>query len=271
MHGCGNDYIYVNGFEETVPAPSAVAVRLSDRHFGVGGDGLILIEPSERADFRMRMFNADGSEAEMCGNGIRCLAKYVYDRGLTDRTTLAVETGAGIKELALSIADGKVDRVRVGMGTPRLDRAEVPMRGPPGRVLCEELRVGGRTFEVNCLSMGNPHTVIRADKLTDELVLGTGPQIETHAAFPERTNVEFIRVLSPTEIEQRTWERGSGETLACGTGASAAAVACALNGWTERTVQVHLRGGDLEIEWAEDDGAWLTGPAEEVFEGEVAL
>jgi len=271
MHGCGNDYIYVNGFEETVDDPAAVSPVVSDRHFGIGSDGLVLILPSETADFRMRMFNPDGSEAEMCGNAIRCVAKYVYDRGMTDRDEIDVETGAGVLHLALIVADGAVERVRVNMGEPRLERSEIPMTGEPGRVLCEPLEVAGRTFEVSCVSMGNPHTVIRVEDPTDELVLGWGPKIENHQAFPARTNVEFVQVLSRTELRQRTWERGAGETLACGTGASAVAVAVALNGWTERTVRVRLLGGDLEIEWAEDNGVYMTGPAVEVFEGEVAL
>lgn len=271
MHGAGNDYVYVNCFEETVEDPVAAARVVSDRNFGVGSDGLVLIMPSEEADFRMRMFNPDGSEAEMCGNAIRCVAKYVHDRGMTDKTEFDCETAAGVLHLVSTVADGKVESVRVDMGEPRLERAHIPMKGPAGRVLREKLDVGGRTFEVSCVSMGNPHTIIRVDEPTDELVLGFGPKIENHPAFPARTNVEFVRIVSREEVRSRTWERGAGETLACGTGASATAVACALNDWTDRKVLVHLSGGDLEIEWARDNHVYMAGPAVEVFEGEIAL
>ena len=271
MHGCGNDYVYVNCFEETVGDPARIAPIVSDRHFGVGADGLVLIVPSDVADFRMRMFNADGSEAEMCGNAIRCVAKYVYDRGMTGKTEFDCETGAGVLHLVTTVAGNKVETVRVNMGEPRLERGEIPMKGEAGRVLCEPLDVDGTTFEVSCVSMGNPHTVIKVDCATDELVLGFGPRIENHPAVPARTNVEFVQVVSRTEARQRTWERGAGETLACGTGASAVCVACALNGWTERQVLIHLLGGDLEIEWAEDDCVYMTGPATHVFDGEIDL
>ena len=271
MHGCGNDYVYVNCFEEAVGDPARIAPVVSDRHFGIGSDGLVLILPSDAADFRMRMFNPDGSEAEMCGNAIRCVAKYVHDRGLTDKTEFDCETGAGVLHLVATLKGGEVEKVRVNMGRPRLDRCEIPMKGEPGRVLCEPLDVDGETFEVSCVSMGNPHAVIRVDEPTDDLVLGVGPKIENHPLFPARTNVEFIQVLSQSEVRQRTWERGAGETLACGTGASAVGVACALNGWTGRAVQIHLSGGDLEIEWAADDCVYMTGPATHVFDGEIDL
>jgi len=271
MHGCGNDYVYVNCFEETVDDPARIAPIVSDRHFGIGSDGLVLIMPSDAADFRMRMFNPDGSEAEMCGNAIRCVAKYVHDRGLTDKTEFDCETGAGILHLVTTVNDGKVEKVRVNMGPPRLERGEIPMKGSSGRVLCEPLDVDGQTFEVSCVSMGNPHAVIRVDEPTDDLVLGVGPKIENHPLFPARTNVEFVQIISATEIRQRTWERGAGETLACGTGASAVGVACALNGWTGREVLIHLLGGDLEIDWAEDDCVYMTGPATDVFDGEIDL
>ena len=271
MHGCGNDYVYVNCFEETVDDPARIAPIVSDRHFGIGSDGLVLIMPSDAADFRMRMFNPDGSEAEMCGNAIRCVAKYVHDRGLTDKTEFDCETGAGILHLVTTVSGGKVEKVRVNMGQPRLERGEIPMKGGPGRVLCEPLDVDDETFEVSCVSMGNPHAVIRVDEPTDDLVLGVGPKIENHPLFPARTNVEFVQIISATEIRQRTWERGAGETLACGTGASAVGVACALNGWTGREVLIHLLGGDLEIEWAEDDCVYMTGPATDVFDGEIDL
>jgi diaminopimelate epimerase len=272
MHGCGNDYIYVNCFEEDVPDPAAVAPVVSDRHVGIGSDGLILIKPSDVADCRMQMFNPDGSEAEMCGNGIRCVAKYVFDHGITDKTELDVETGAGTKHLVLTVSDGVVSKVRVNMGAPRLERTDIPMKGPMGKVLCEPLAVDGRTVEITCVSMGNPHAVVKIDvDPVDYPVNEIGPQIEMHPAFPACTNVEFVQVVSPTEIRQRTWERGAGETLACGTGASAVAVACALNEWTERTVLIHLLGGDLEIEWADDGQVHMTGPAVEVFSGEIVL
>jgi diaminopimelate epimerase len=269
MHGCGNDYIYVNCLEEHVDDPPAAARKLSDRHFGIGSDGLILIHPSQTADFRMQMFNADGSEAEMCGNGIRCLAKYVFDRGLTDKTELDVETAAGNKRLSLETADGVVQKVRVNMGRPKFERADIPMEGPAGRVLDEELEAGGRVFRASCVSMGNPHTIIRVDRADDFGVAEHGPLIENHDAFPERTNVEFVEVISRREVRQRTWERGSGETLACGTGAAAVCVAGVLTGRTDRQVLIHLPGGDLRLQWrSEDNHVLMTGPAVEVFRGE---
>ena len=272
MHGCGNDYVYINGFEQAADDPAALAPLVSDRHFGVGGDGLVLILPSNRADVRMRMFNPDGSEAEMCGNAIRCVAKYVIDRGMVAGPQVNIETGAGVLHLLATVANGDVKAVRVNMGSPRLERSDIPMLGPPGRVLCEPLDLDGRSLTVSCLSMGNPHTVIRLDvDPKDYPVTELGPKIETHPAFPARTNVEFIQILSPTEVRQRTWERGAGETLACGTGASAVAVACALNEWTGRRLRVHLPGGDLDIEWADDDCVYMTGPAVEVFSGEMVL
>jgi diaminopimelate epimerase len=272
MQGCGNDYVYVNGFEETVANPAELAPRLSDRHFGIGSDGLILILPSEVADCRMQMFNADGSEAEMCGNGVRCVAKYAFDHGLTTKTELAVETGAGVKHLALTVDQGRVTQVRVNMGTPRLERSEIPMLGPAGRVVSEPLEVDGQAVAITAVSMGNPHAVVRIEgHPADFPVTELGPKLETHPVFPARANIEFVQIVSRGEIRQRTWERGAGETLACGTGASAVAVACALNGWTERQVLIHLTGGDLEIDWANDGQVYMTGPAVEVFSGEIAL
>jgi diaminopimelate epimerase len=269
MHGLGNDYIYVNGFEEQLEAPAAVARAVSDRHFGIGGDGLILILPSTRADFRMRMFNADGSEAQMCGNGIRCLAKYVYDHRLTRQTTIQVETLAGILELQLFVHAGVVDKVRVKMGEPRLQRAQIPMQGPAGQVLQEPLQVEGKTFEVTAVSMGNPHCIVFVDDPETFEVEYWGPRFEHHAAFPEGVNTEFIQVLDAQTFRMRVWERGSGETLACGTGAAAAAVACHLNGRTDRRVTAHLRGGSLELDWhAADNQVYMTGPAVEVFSGQ---
>ena len=269
MHGLGNDYIYVNGFDEQVDDPAAVARAVSDRHFGIGADGLILILPSDKADCRMRMFNADGSEAQMCGNGIRCVAKYVYDHDIARRTALNVETLAGVLNLNLFVADGVVDRVRVKMGEPRLQRAQIPMQGASGEVINEPLPVNGATFEVTAVSMGNPHCVVFVEDVASFDVAGWGPHFEHHAAFPEGVNTEFIQVRDRESFSMRVWERGSGETLACGTGASAAAVACHLTGRTDRRVTAHLLGGPLELEWqASDNQVLMTGPAVEVFSGE---
>ena len=269
MHGIGNDYIYVNGCEEQIDYPAEVARAVSDRHFGIGADGLILILPSSHADFRMRMFNADGSEAQMCGNGIRCLAKYVYDHGMTQKTTIQVETLSGVLELQLFPSNGVVEKVRVKMGEPRLQRAQIPMQGPAGRVLREPLVVDGTTFEITAVSMGNPHCVVFVDDPQTFDVTSWGPRFEHHPAFPEGVNTEFVQVLDAQTFSMRVWERGSGETLACGTGASAVAVACHLTGRTERRVTGHLRGGSLELEWNEaDNQVYMTGPAVEVFNGE---
>jgi diaminopimelate epimerase len=267
MHGIGNDYVYVDCFREMVNEPEKLAVEISDRHFGVGGDGLILIMPSDKADARMRIFNADGSEAQMCGNGIRCLAKYVYDSGISPKPEITVETLAGVLHLQLFVCDGIVERVRVNMGRPRLHRQDIPMLGDGDRVVGEMLAAGDREFAVTCLSMGNPHCVIYVDDVATFPVTHYGPVLEHHAQFPQRTNVEWVEWLNRRELRQRTWERGSGETLACGTGACAAVVASVLNSKTDRAVTVHLRGGDLEIEWAEDHHVYMTGPAVEVFRG----
>jgi diaminopimelate epimerase len=269
MHGLGNDYGYVNGFEEHLEDPAAVARVVSDRHFGIGADGLILILPSAHADFRMRMFNADGSEAQMCGNGIRCLAKYVYDHRLTRQTTIKVETLAGILELHLFPCGEVIDKVRVMMGEPRLQREQIPMQGSSGQVLNEPLQVEEKTFEVTAVSMGNPHCIVFVDDPQTFEVEYWGPRFEHHAAFPEGVNTEFIRVLDDQTFRMRVWERGSGETLACGTGASAAAVACHLTGRTGRHVTAHLLGGSLELEWRETDNqVFMTGPAVEVYSGQ---
>ncbi len=271
MHGCGNDYVYINGFEERVANPSRLARLMSDRHFGVGSDGLILILPSKRADVRMRMFNADGSEAEMCGNGVRCVAKYAYERGLAPKRVVKVETKAGVLTLVNTVRGGKVKAVRVNMGEPRLERRQVPMRGKAGRVIKEPLAVDGATYSITALSMGNPHCVVFVDDVKKFPVTEVGPKVETHRDFPERTNVEFVQVVSRREVSIRTWERGAGETLACGTGASAVCVAGVLTGRTERSISAHLLGGSLQIEWAEDGHVYMTGPAEEVFTGEWPL
>lgn len=270
MHGAGNDYVYINCFDEPVPRDiPATAIAISDRHTGVGGDGLVLIGPSEVADARMRMFNADGSESEMCGNAIRCVAKYVSDRGIARKPELKIETGRGVLTMQLVIgAGGKVEQVTVNMGAPILESARIPTTLPGDPPKNAELVVAGKTIEVTCVSMGNPHCVTFVDEVNDDWVLRVGPQIERHPAFPRRVNAEFIQVVSPDEFIMRVWERGSGETLACGTGACASAVAGALTGRTNRTVTAHLRGGDLKLEWADSGEVFMTGPATEVFSGE---
>lgn len=273
LHGLGNDYLHFNTLAEDLTGydlPTLARV-LSDRHFGAGADGIILVQPSESADFRMRIFNADGSEAEMCGNGVRAFAKYVYDHGLTDKTELAVETGAGLITLRLSVAQGKMISARVNMGQPRLRRREIPMTGEPGeaQVIEQPLTIEGQDFSFAAVSMGNPHCVIFVPEVAEFPVAEIGPKIECHELFPARTNVEFVRVLDRRHLEMRVWERGSGETLACGTGAAATVVAGALTGRSERRATVHLRGGDLEIEWAEDDHVFVTGPATEVYTAQV--
>ena len=273
MQGAGNDYVYVNCFEEQVADPQKLAIQISDRNFGIGSDGLILIMPSDKADVRMRMFNSDGSESEMCGNGIRCVAKYAYDHGIVTGNEITAETGAGILTLRLFPGtDNKIEKVRVNMGPPRLTRGEIPMTGDAGAgVVAEPLIILDRTFRITCASMGNPHCVIFVDDAERFPVSTYGPLIENHELFPRRTNVEFVQIISRTEVRQRTWERGAGETLACGTGASAVCVAGALNGLTEKRVLNHLSGGDLELEWAEDGHLYMTGPATEVFSGEIDL
>jgi diaminopimelate epimerase len=268
MHGAGNDYVYVNAFAERLPEDlPRLAIAVSDRHKGIGSDGLILICPSSVADARMQMFNADGSEAEMCGNGVRCVAKYVYDHGIAKKETLRIETARGILELRLAVSGDKVCTVRVNMGPPILKSAEIPTKLPGDPPVQISLDVAGRELKVTCVSMGNPHCVTFVDEITDDLVLRVGPQIERHPAFPNRVNAEFIQIVSPTETIMRVWERGSGETQACGTGACAAAIAGVLAGLTERRVLTHLSGGDLELEWSAGGDVYLTGPAAEVFEG----
>ena len=272
LQGCGNDYVYVDLFREKITGDvSKLAVAIADRHFGVGGDGLILICPSERADARMRMFNADGSEAEMCGNGLRCVAKYVYDHGIARKEHLTIETGRGILSVDLEVKGGKAQRVRVDMGEPILEAAKIPttlMGNPPVEQTVWYTPEPGNTLNVTCVSMGNPHAVAFVDELTDKLVHGVGPLIERHEVFPRRANVEFVKVNSKTDAHMRVWERGSGETLACGTGACAVAVAGVLTGRFDRKVTIHLVGGDLDIEWGPDNHVYKTGPAVEVFSGE---
>lgn len=269
MHGAGNDYVYVNCFEEQVDDPASLARQVSNRNFGIGSDGLILILPSSRADLRMRMFNADGSEAEMCGNGIRCVAKYAHDHGLTKKTDITIETGHGVLSLHLLVNSfGRVDRVRVAMGQPGLTRSLVPMTGSANeQALNVPLEVAGHSLELTCVSMGNPHVVIYVDDVELFPVTQVGPLIEHHPWFPKRTNVEFVQILSAGEVIQRTWERGAGETLACGTGAAAVTVAGVLTGRTERRMTNHLKGGDLFMEWLDGAEVLMTGPAVEVFSG----
>ena len=272
-HGTGNDYIYVNGFEEKLENPSEAAVKLSDRRFGIGSDGLILILPSDVADCRMEMFNADGSIGKMCGNGIRCVAKYVYDRGLVKKDVLRVETRSGVKTLQLRVEDGKVASVRVNMGQPELDPEKIPVLFSKDRMVDEEVYTpSGNVWRVTCVSMGNPHAVIFVDDVEGVNLPAIGPEMEKHAMFPERANIEFAQVTGPHEVQMRVWERGSGETLACGTGACACAVASVLTGKTDRDVTVHLRGGDLHIFWDPDtDDVYMEGPAAFVFDGTVEI
>ena len=270
MQGIGNDYVYVNCLQETIENPSELAKKISDRHYGVGSDGLIMINPSDKADFEMEMYNADGSRGEMCGNGIRCVAKYVYDYGLTDKTSISVETLAGIKYLDLTVEDGKVVLVKVDMGKPMLRPEEVPVVSEKEEVIDEPITVDGQEYRMTCVSMGNPHAVVFIDQDVKEFPLETvGVKFENHERFPKRVNTEFVNVLDRHTAQMRGWERGSGETLACGTGACAVAVACALNGLTEDEVTVKLLGGDLQIKWdREKNTVYMTGPAEVVFDGE---
>jgi diaminopimelate epimerase len=275
MHGAGNDYVYVDCFRQKMPAnPADLARRMADRHMGIGSDGLILVCPSPVADARMRMFNADGSEAEMCGNGLRCLGKYLIEQGLLDarsssRDSLSVEAGGRILQLRVQVEAGRVERVRVDLGEPILQATEIPTTLAGNPVVESPLRIAGRNIFVTALSLGNPHCVGVVDSLSDGLLAEFGPQIERHPAFPQRTNVEFVEVLSRGCVRQRTWERGTGETLACGSGASAACVAGVLTGRTTRSIAVELLGGELHVEWSEaNNRLYLTGPAVEVFSGE---
>ena len=270
MQGIGNDYIYVNAFEERVDDPGALSARISDRHFGVGADGLVLIGPSDAADFRMRMFNADGSEGDMCGNASRCIGKYVYDRGLTDKTRVTLETRAGIKVLELTVEGGQVRSVRVDMGAPRINCKEVPCLLGTGVVRQAPVTVLGRTFRVTPVCTGNPHGVILLDEPVEGFDLAKyGPALETHPAFPQKANIEFVNVLSEDRLRMRVWERGSGITLACGTGSCAALVAAHINGVCGRRATVVLDGGELVDEWDEATGhVFMTGPAAFVFDGE---
>lgn len=272
MEGLGNDYIYVNCFQETVEHPEEIAVRYSDRHFGIGSDGLILICPSDIADFRMVMYNADGSQAEMCGNGIRCVGKYVYDYGLTRKTDVSVETLAGIKYLNLLVTDGTVEQVTVDMGAPILDAEQIPVAFSRTQVINEPILVNQTEYHMTCVSMGNPHAVVFVDSVKDIPLEKLGPLFENHRLFPKRINTEFVEIINDSEVNMRVWERGAGETLACGTGACASTVACILNQKTKDEIVLHLLGGDLKVKWDRAvNKVYMTGPAKVVFDGEIKL
>lgn len=278
MQGCGNDYIYVNGFTEKIPQEEKTELvrHISDRHFGIGGDGVIFINPSAEADFEMEMYNADGSRAEMCGNGIRCVAKYVYDKGLTDKNDISVISYGQIKYLQLFLKEGRVDTVRVNMGAPELRPERIPVTvaeaGMPlekERIVNAPIIVQGKEYKMTCVSMGNPHAVIFLEDVTNLEIEQIGPYFENHERFPKRINTEFVKVLDKKTVQMRVWERGTGETLACGTGCCATVVACILNGLTDEKVTVKLLGGEIEIEWdREANLVYMTGPAVTVFEGE---
>ena len=269
MQGLGNDYIYINCLEETVEDPTSLARKISDRHFGVGSDGLVLILPCEEADFRMRMFNADGSESEMCGNAARCVGKYIHDRGLSKKEEIRLMTGAGIKILKLTVQDGRTRKVRVDMGEPILEAAEIPVLLPAGQVIGAPIEACGQQFSMTCVSMGNPHAILFVDDADTFDVHGIGAQIEVHPLFPRKTNVEFVTVKDREHLRMRVWERGTGETLACGTGASATLVAAVLNGKSERKAILELNGGPLTVEWDPvTNHVWQEGPAEFVFDCE---
>lgn len=272
MQGAGNDYIYVNCLEQTVENPQEVSKFVSDRHFGIGSDGLVLILPSQKADFRMRMFNSDGSESEMCGNAIRCVGKYVYDNRLTDKTTVSVETLAGIKILECTAEDGKVKLVRVDMGEPILVPANIPVKSDKDRFISQPVTVGSETYKVTCVSMGNPHAVTYVEDVINFPLEAVGPFMETHELYPRKINAEFVQIVDRNTLKMRVWERGAGETLACGTGACAVLVASVLNGVSERKAVIKLLGGDLTIEWNEKDNhVYMTGPAVKVFDGEIEI
>ncbi len=276
MQGCGNDYVYVDGAKEQIPQEkrAELARRLSDRHFGIGSDGVIFINPSKEADFEMEMYNMDGSRSEMCGNGIRCVSKFVYDKGLTDKTTISIVSGGVVRYLDLNIADGKVLTVKVNMGAPILKATDIPVVSDceEGEVVAERIEVGEEIYEMTCVSMGNPHAVVFMEDVANLEIEKIGPLFENHVRFPKRTNTEFVKVIDRNHVEMRVWERGTGETLACGTGACAVAVACILNGLTDEEVIVKLLGGELQIKWdREANLVYMTGPATTVFEGEIEV
>lgn len=272
MEGCGNDYVYVNGFEEKIDNPNEVAIAVSDRHFGIGSDGLIIINPSEVADFKMCMYNADGSEGKMCGNGIRCVAKYVYDFKLTDKDVITVETLSGIKTLKLNVENGKVKTVRVNMGAPILECDKVLVKYDDEKMINKPVKVDGKTFNITCVSMGNPHAVTFINDTDNLEIEKIGPKFENNEIFPDKVNTEFIQIIDKKTVKMRVWERGSGETFACGTGACASVVASVLNRLTENKVTVKLLGGELEIEYNQDENTvYMTGPARVVFTGEYDI
>ncbi|MBQ9927468.1 MAG: diaminopimelate epimerase [Lachnospiraceae bacterium] len=276
MQGCGNDYVYVDGAKEQIPQEKKAELvrRLSDRHFGIGGDGVIFINPSEETDFEMEMYNMDGSRSEMCGNGIRCVAKFVYDKGLTDKTNISIISGGTVRYLELTIEDGKVSTVKVNMGAPILKAADIPVvsEDEDGQVIAGKIEVDGEEYEMTCVSMGNPHAVVFMDDIENLEIEKIGPKFENHVRFPRRTNTEFVKVVSRDYVEMRVWERGTGETLACGTGTCATVVACILNGLTDDEVTVKLLGGNLKIKWdREANLVYMTGPAVTVFEGEIEI
>ncbi len=272
MQGLGNDYIYVDCTQKSIDNISEVAKKVSDRHFGIGSDGLVLILPSDKADFRMRMFNSDGSESEMCGNAIRCVGKYVFDNKLTNKNNITIETLAGIKVLELEIQNGKVVLVRVDMGEPILTPKDIPVEGSKERFISEPIEIDGRTYNVTAVSMGNPHAISYVDDVDNFPLYEVGPKMEVNKHFPRKVNAEFVQIIDKSTLKMRVWERGAGETLACGTGASAVLVASVLNGVSERIATIKLLGGDLLIEWSEKDNhVYMTGPAVKVFEGEIDI
>ena len=276
MQGCGNDYVYVDGAKEQIPQEKKAELvrRLSDRHFGIGGDGVIFINPSEEADFEMEMYNMDGSRSEMCGNGIRCVAKFVYDKGLTDKTNISIISGGTVRYLELTIEDGKVSTVKVNMGAPILKAADIPVvsEDEDGQVIAGKIEVDGEEYEMTCVSMGNPHAVVFMDDIENLEIEKIGPKFENHVRFPRRTNTEFVKVIDRNNVEMRVWERGTGETLACGTGTCATVVACVLNNLTEDEVNVKVLGGLIKIKWdREANLVYMTGPAATVFEGEIEI
>ena len=270
MHGCGNDYVYVNCFEEKVDNPAEVSIKVSERRFAIGSDGLILIKPSKVADCEMDIYNADGSRAKMCGNGVRCVAKYAYDHGIATKDEISVDTQSGIKTIKVTVKDGKVETARVNMGAPILEPAKIPVALEGDSVIDREVSVEGNTVNITCVSMGNPHAILFVDDAENAPVHTLGPVLEKCSLFPEQANIEFVQVISDTEVRMRVWERGSGETWACGTGACATAVACILNGKTKNEVTVHMNGGDVVINYDKaNKTVYMTGPATEVFTGEI--
>ena len=274
MEGCGNDYVYINGFTQSVPAEEKPALvrRLSDRHFGIGGDGVIFINPAKEADFEMEMWNADGTRSEMCGNGIRCVARYVYDFGLTDQKEFSIVSAGKVKYMTLYEQDVQISAVRVNMGQPILEADQIPVRADHSPVINVPIEVQGKEYRMTCVSMGNPHAVVFVDSTEDFPLEQVGPYFENHPCFPNRTNTEFVQVIDRSRVRMRVWERGTGETLACGTGCCATAVACVLNGLTDNAITVEVLGGALQIEWDRDnDLVWMTGPATVVFSGEIEI